>query len=174
MKVKFKVSSAPQSTKKIECAQGFNVQKISEHEALVARQSIKMCPVSSFKAALNVAGITYNENKLLRNNEKYTGYVAIFIRLSEVLVAWMDGSLFLKKHGNNISYSTIAVDGTLFWVDDIGAKLRKGLKDEKISRPLFEKANGALKANTEFEVTETEMRVLCKVCCADCIEVTYR
>ena len=174
MKVKFKVCCAPKSTNKIDCAQGFNVQKISEHEALVARQSIKMCPVSSFKGALNIAGLTYDESKLLRNNEKYTGYVAIFIRLSEVLVAWVNGSMFLKKHGNNITYSTISVDGQLFWVNDIGAKLRKGLKDEKISRPLFEKANGALKANAEFTVTETEMRALCKVCCPECVEVTRR
>ena len=173
MKVKFKVSYSPNSTKKIECAQGFNVQKISEHEALIARQSIKMCPVSTFKGALNIAGLTYDESRTLRNNEAYNGYVAIFIGLSEILVAKLNGSMFLKSPGSNMLYSKIAVDGTLYWVDDIGAKLRKGLKDEKISRPLFDRAMCALKANSEFKVTDAEMRVLSKVCCPECIEVTF-
>lgn len=174
MKVKFKVCSALKSTNKIECAHGFNVMKISEHEALIARQSVRVCTVNSFKAALNIAGLTLDESKLLRNNEEYHGYVAIFIRNSEILVAKLDGCMFLKSRGDNMLYSKIAVDGTLYWVDDIATKLRKGLQNEKISRPLFDKAIGAIKGNTEFKVTEAEMHILAKICCPDCIEVTYR
>jgi hypothetical protein len=174
MKIKFKVCCSPQNTKKIECAQGFNVQKISEQEALIARQSIKMCPSCTFKGALNIAGLTYDESKNLRNNEAYDGYVAIFIRHSEILIAKLNGSMFLKNPGGASMFSKISVDGSLYWVDDIGAKLRKGLKDEKISRPLFDRAICALKGNSEFKVTEAEMRAISKVCCPECIEVTYK
>ena len=173
MKVKFKVCSALKSTNKIECAHGFNVMKISEHEALIARQSVKVCPAHSFKAALNIAGLTFDESKVLRNNEEYHGYVAIFIRSSEILVAKLDGCMFLKSHGDSSLYSKIAVDGAFYWVEDIGTKLRNGLLSEKISRPLFDKAMCALKGDSEFKVTEAEMHVLAKAC-PDCIEVTYR
>ena len=172
MKIKFKASRAPECTNKIDCAQGFNVLKISEHEALIARQSIKMCPANSFKTALSIAGLTYDDRKILFNNEEYHGYVAIFIRVSEILIAKLDGSMYIKSHGNNMSYSKIAIDGTLYWVDDIGAKLRKGLQDEKISRPLFEKAICALKTDSEFSVTKTEMKLLAKICCPDYIQIT--
>lgn len=171
MKVKFKLKNSPPIIHKIECAQGFNVIKLSEQEALKARQGIKRGVPISFMSALELANIKYKQENVLKENECYTGYIAIFICMSEIFIAHLDGALFIKKKGDNISYTTIGVNGYLHWVDDTLKALERALKKDNIKQELYDKACLSIKHNSAFDITDEEFIILEKICqYIDCID----
>lgn len=145
----------------INAAQGFNVQKISELEAVNSMQGKFFCPCYGFKSVLGAAGLEFNPAQQLKQGEEYKGYVAVYVGSSSIVIFYLAGTMWGIKTGSPTSFSGLQAVGKLFVVENIKDSLARGLKNEYLDEETVNKAYKALEDGTlSFDVSKREQALL--------------